>query len=1090
MYKITKLIIFSERRPCLLAFYLAMALFIHPAIGQSANANANNTLINLHVKNTNLFEVLTQLKSQSGYDFFYDREAVQKVAVEQLSLNRTTVPEAMNRIRRALPISYEIQRKEVSVRVESQAQFEQRKAQQRPGRISGRILDDKGETLPAASIRVLSSGRSVQSGADGTFQLSLDPGTYTIEVSYMGYQSKRITDIVVKPGANTPLDVALVMASSTLGEVTVTSSYKKASIEGLYARQKNNAAVSDGITAEQISRTPDNNTAQVLARVSGLQVSDDKYVVVRGLSDRYNNVLLNGAMLPSSEPNRRNFAFDMVPSALLDRIVVNKTATPDLTGEFTGGLVQVETKDIPTENFFQLSIGSGYNSMSTGKDMIGLDRGENAWAGFASDVHKKPTGMTFGEYNQLEAGIARNAPADNEDRMKMHQFLGTMPDNWKMYNYVARPTQNYQLQVGRVVPFKNESRLGLIAALTYRNDQRIEERDIKQPGVHVLQGMNNTYATTLGGSFNLGYQFGGHKLTLQNTYNRKFSDNLWKYTGVDIDNSEMHMDSYTNVTVINQLFQTQLGGEHTLTKSGIKADWFASTAWMDRDQPYSKLLARQHGQALEDNPEGYFTYNLSDNRLKGGNMFYSELHERMSNWAANVTVPFRLLDKAQTFKFGYQGKHRTADFEANLYRTLAFGAGTQAFGGVPYYDVYNQNGFATNLYLHAVSAGGGNPIAGDVNGYDAFQRLNAFYGMLDIKPLEKLRLIGGVRAEKNDQNIFDVQRIAPGEYERVLLNNKQTDWLPSANAIYAITDKINMRAAWYKTVARPDFREFSRFSYFDYDLFAMVQGAPLETTNIENSDIRLEYYPSPGEIISISGFYKKFKNPIEIMHLVTSGGFAYYYINLESAMDKGIEFDFRKSLDFISPSSGVLSKLYLSGNFTWLDANVKFKAEDAVDEAGNPIPVTRDRPLAGQSPYVVNGGLMYAGDAFGMNVAYNRYGPRITFASPYRTVDEYENSRDMLDVQLSYKFLKQRRAEVKLNISDLLNQEQQFYQNRFDEGNPLGYSGGSVQHYPDSGQVPDEQIDPKGTKYNKDYDTVTRRYKFGTTYTLNLTYRF
>ncbi len=297
----------------------------------------------------------------------------------------------------------------------------------------------------------------------------------------------------------------------------------------------------------------------------------------------------------------------------------------------------------------------------------------------------------------------------------------------------------------------------------------------------------------------------------------------------------------------------------------------------------------------------------------------------------------------------------------------------------------------------------------------------------------------------------------------------------------------------YKTVARPDFRELSSFQYWDYDFFSTISGSPLQTTNIQNADLRSEYYPKPGEIISISGFYKKFKNPIELMYFQTSGGMAYSYYNLESALDKGIEVDFRKSLNFIAPASSFLSKLFLSGNFTWVDAKVKFKVSDAVDPNGNPVFPERDRPLAGQSPYIVNGGLLYAGESFSLNVSYNRYGKRIVFASPDRGSDEYENPRDILDLQVSYRFLKQKQAQIKLNISDLLNQNQFFYKNQFDVNNPLGVGSttSSVQPYPgqDSGMQP-EWLDPKGTSYNKDYDVIVRRFKFGTSFSLSFSYRF
>ncbi|MGN7723752.1 TonB-dependent receptor domain-containing protein [Chitinophaga sp. 22620] len=703
--------------------------------------------------------------------------------------------------------------------------------------------------------------------------------------------------------------------------------------------------------------------------------------------------------------------------------------------------------------------------------------------------------MSFGEYSALEATVPRTAPATDPARRQMHQFLSGIPDNWTLRKYTASPTQNYQVQLGRVIPFKNESRLGVIAALTYRNEQDIEKRSLHTIYGNHFEGANNHYATTLGGTLNLGYQLSRHKFTLQNTYNRKFSDNMWKYTGVDGDNSNMRHDSYNNVTIINQLFQSQLGGEHALGKRNIKVDWFVSAARTDRDQPYSRLVARLNGQEQDHYPPDYFFYDLGDLTLKNGNIFYAELNEKMYNWAANVQLPFRLFGLGQIIKTGYQGKRRTADFGSNLFRIFSFNGSNAAAAGLPYDQVFSSNSFANDLYLHAISGQGRERAnAGSSEGYDGSQHLHAWYGMVDMKPLKQLRFIGGVRMESNDQGVSDyVWNEATAASELKLIKNKQTDWLPSVNAIYSLTDKINLRAAWYKTVARPDFREMSSFSYWDYDFFAPVTGSPLRTTYIENADLRLEYYPSPGEVISLSGFYKKFKDPIELMYIGTSGGTAYYYRNLEGALDKGIEFDFRKKLDFIAPASVFFPHMYISGNLTLLDASVTFYPDDAIDEQGNRVHPKRDRPLSGQSPYIINGGLLYAGNSFGVNVSYNRYGKRIVFASPDRSMDEYENPRDLLDLQISYKFLKEKKAELKLNLNDVLNQEQLFYQNRFNEGNPFGFDPGwtSVERYPGvgSGFLP-EHKDPKGTSYNKDYDTVVRRYKFGTTYTINFSYRF
>jgi len=1091
MFNNTKLNNHLQKKPfALTIFFVALFLLISPVQAQSASKYAE-TNITMNVNRVSLSEVLTLLKKQSAYDFFYDKPAASKLLVPHLKFTETPLIEVLKYMKREMPVDFQISRNEITIRIETEAEFESRIKRQQPGRLTGKILDEKGEGLPGANIKVLQTGSNAQSDVEGKYALNLPPGTYSIEVSYISFQTKRITDIIIKAGQVAPLDVMLNPSTKSLNEVVVTATYRRASLEGLYARQKNSAAVSDGITAEQIARSPDFNAAQVLGKVSGLQISNEHSVVVRGLSDRYNNVLLNGAMVPSSEPNRRDFAFDMIPSALLDNIVVNKTATPDLTGEFTGGLIQVHTKEIPDEDFFQLTLGSAYNSQATGKNFLGLDHGNKAWLSLKSDLQKSPSGMGFGEYNVL-MGTLTNSTPNPQQREQLNRFLGTMPDNWQFKRYTAMPVQDYQVQGGKAISFKDNSRFGFTGALTYRNEQQTDQKNLYETYMLDYAGNLYKYITTLGASVNMGYSFGKNKISLQNTYNHKFNDDFWKYRGIDEDSGSTRVDNYNNVTIIYSLLQSQLGGEHVIGKKGIKVDWNFSGARLNRDQPYSRLLTRHNGTAADNLPPDYFTYPMGGNKVRDGSMFYSELNEQLYNWGTNVQIPFSFLNASQIFKLGYQGKYRNADFQSNLYKIGSVTA--NRYEGIPYEQVFNRQNFMSDLLLFPIGSSGQTITQStSSDGYEGFQRLNAFYGMFDLKLLKKLRLITGVRAEKNEQNVFDmVWNEQSRVYEKKMIHNGQTDWLPSANAIYALSNKINVRASWYKTVARPDLRELSSFQYFDYDIFKTIAGSALKTTNIENIDLRFEVFPSPGEVLSISGFYKKFRNPIEVVIRPTSVGQTFFYTNLLGAKDIGLELDFRKSFNFISSESKLWNNLYLSGNFTWIDANIDFDPATASDENGNPVPTRRNRPLAGQSPYIVNGGLLYAGKKLGVNVTYNRFGKRIVYASPSRASDEYENPRDMVDLQLSYKILKQK-AEIKFNINNLLNQEQFVYVNRFAPGNPFGYNGldSSIQEYPGAGEtIAPERLDPKGTSYSKDYDTKIRTNRYGINYSIYFTYRF
>ncbi|MFC0516392.1 TonB-dependent receptor domain-containing protein [Mucilaginibacter angelicae] len=1100
MYVFTNNKFFKQKKfhfKALLFFFIVF--YVTPQVNAQANISQLRNSVSLTMASANLDEVLVQLKKQSAYDFFYDKEAAKKVKVNNLKFSDAPLGSVLTDLKKKLSLEYNLEGREISVRIEKRPVQTPAK-QQKNGKITGKVLDDKGETLPGATIKLVEVDKAIQSGPDGSYSFVVAPGTYTIEITYISFQSQHISGIVVNEDKSTLLDIALKPASNALSEVVIRSDYKKASIEGLYARQKNNAAVSDGITAEQISRTPDNNTAQVLTRVSGLQVSQNKFVVVRGMSDRYNNVMLNGSQLPSTEPNRRDFAFDIIPSSLVDNVVVNKTATPDLTGEFSGGLIQITTRDIPDENFIEFTVGSGYNNRATGKDFISGYRGAKNYWGFANDYQRKPTGMSLIDYNNLALKIS-GGTATPDEKAQAAKFLGTLPNNWALRKYTAQPIQNYQFTAAHSFPFKDNSTLGIVAALTYRNEQLANEHNVYQSFISDYKGTDYIFNTLWGGSVNLGYVNGTNKFTLKNTYNRRFSDKYFTYAGIDGENNNSKIDNYSDQTVINELFQTNFTGEHVLGTRKIKVDYGFALSTVNRDQPFSRVMDRVIPNNSA-NPDDYFTYNFSDSNIKNGSVYYSDYAEKRYSWQTNIQVPFQLLKLNQAFKFGYQGNYRTADYHTDFYRIKNLGdsgTGNSRYDGLVYYDVYNSAEFAKgNLYLFPTIADG-NGVADKTvgTGYKGRQNLDAFYGMLDAKLTKQIRLIAGVRYEQNQQKVSTrTRRPVPGNQVAPivdsLLTAKKNDWLPSVNAIYSLTSKMNIRAAYYKTVARPDFRELSYFSYFDFDLFRAIRGANLKSTTVQNFDLRYEYYPSPGEIISVSGFHKDFKDPIEILY-PNQVPRSYVYSNLKSAKNTGFEIDARKSLNFISASSPFWSNLYLSGNFTYLKASVDLGTVYAVNDKGQSVPSKRDRPLTGQSPYIVNAGILYTGSHFGFNAVYNRYGQRIVYASPNRAEDQYENGRDVIDLQLSYKFLKNNKAEFRLNISNLLNSQMFYYVNAYPPGNKTyPEQTPSVESYPGDGTAPFPagQADPKGTRYNAAYDTKIFTWKYGTTSTLNFIYRF
>jgi len=264
------------------------------------------------------------------------------------------------------------------------------------GKISGTILDSKtGETLPGAIVLIDGTQKAASADFDGKFVISAVPaGKVTLVISYISYTTKKIAEVSVRANDVTDVNIQLDPSTSTdLQEVEVVVTLNKENNTALILQQKNNASVSDGISAETIKKTPDRSTSDVIKRVSGATIQDNKFAIIRGMNDRYVSAYLNGAPLPSSESDRKAFSFDIFPANLLDNIVILKTATPDLPGDFAGGVIQVNTKSIPDKSFYSLSIGTGYNTQTTFKEFKTYEGGKRDWLGIDDGTRALPGGL-------------------------------------------------------------------------------------------------------------------------------------------------------------------------------------------------------------------------------------------------------------------------------------------------------------------------------------------------------------------------------------------------------------------------------------------------------------------------------------------------------------------------------------------------------------------------------------------------------------------------------------------------------------------------------------------------------------------------
>ncbi|GAB2976312.1 TonB-dependent receptor [Mucilaginibacter puniceus] len=881
---------------------------------------------------------------------------------------------------------------------------------QTTGKISGKIIDQKtSEALIGASAMIQGSTIGAAADVEGSYIINgLKPGKYTLEIRYMGYQTKSIADIEVKAGVVTTMDVALSEAASqTLGEVMVKSSYRQESVNALYAIQKNSISISDGISSELIKKSPDRSTSDVLKRVSGATIQDNKFVVVRGLSDRYNNASLDGSPLPSTEPNRKAFSFDIVPATLIDNIIINKTASPDMPGDFSGGYVQVLTKDIPDQNFINFGVGFGYNTQSTFKD-------------FKSGY--RTTGDYFA-FNDGNRSLVTNFPTSSQilnnqlGPTQNKQAINSLNNDFNIYTTKALPTQTYQFTLGNVQEIgKNNNRFGTTVALTYRNSQNIIPELIQQYDNYDYRNQLYTFSTNVGALANFAYSFGKNKITFKNLYNSIFDDRFTYRTGPNTSTSSSDNRFYAFDPLYKSLLKSTLEGEHQLGSSKSKIKWNLGYSNVINDQPDQRKTNYKQNSAGDPYYATVSTLGRENARV------FSKLNENIYSGRVDYTVPVNLF-KQSTLKIGVNSQYRDRNFNARF-------LGLVLNQNDPNADAVAQRPIETLFGRNAINAGlyDLEELSNPTDRYSANSFTNAAYAMLDSKLGEKLRVVYGLRVEKFDLKLSTAETNVT--QPRVTLNN--TDFLPSVNFTYSVTPKANFRASYFRSVARPEFRELAPFAFYDYELLSTVQGEPsLKRTVIDNADLRYEFYPSAGQIFSISAFYKNFQNAIEPKVDDINSSTTISYFNSKSAYVYGLEMEIRKSLDFIN--GGTFFKA------TTAYANVSITKSRITNPAGVKS-IETTRPLVGQSPYVINAGLQHSelDNKLSINILYNRLGKRIFYAGGERFSSIYEQSRNVVDAQVGYKVLKNK-GEIKLSASDIFNEKYNF---AFElDGKPFVQSG-------------------------------------------------
>jgi outer membrane receptor protein involved in Fe transport len=879
------------------------------------------------------------------------------------------------------------------------------------GKVEGKVTDSKsGAKLSGVSVSVEGTNAKASTNTDGYFQITLEAGkTYTLKLTSVGYSAKNVTDVEVKANGLTNLDIILDIAAKTeTGVIIKSSSARKETVASMIAYQKNTTVVAEVVSAEAIRRSPDKNTGEVLKRIPGLSLVNGKYLVVRGLADRYNQVTINGFLMSSTEPDRKTFSFNIIPSALVDNIVVNKTFIPELPGEWAGGLIQINTKDVPAKNFLYVQIGPGFNTQTVGNNFYSYQGSKTDFLGFDSHVRSLPESIPLkADFAALDNG---QKTAYGKDFKNIWNIDKTSSNVFPLLD------QNFLMNGGFNKSLGGNNKMGAVFSVNYiRNNRKINIQNQVNLFQNNIGSLNFTYdndkyaqevlASALA---NFTFQFGNNnKITFKNMLNVNTVDYTTVRTGKDYDADPVlgdNIQAYELAYKANTYYNLQLSGDHNIVKPGLKFHWFGSFNLLDQYIPDQRRV-----QYNQDDPTDVSSpYSLliggSKSSQKSGSRFFGTTNDYVYTAGGDLGKSFLMHDLSQTVKGGYFFQVKDRLFDARPF-AIYLPSDNPTLRHMPVGEVFASENFGTG-YDNQLAF---NELSGSSYRYLANSILNAGYLQFDNQLSEKIRAVWGVRVENFDQVIGSMKQSDPR-----FVHNVVTDWLPGVNLTYKVNDNTNVRLAGSQTVVRPEFRELSTFQFYDFDLGATVAGNPsLVRTKVTNLDVRYELYPASGELFTFGVFYKYFKDPIEAYFNISSGSASSYnFLNADEATSFGVELDFRKKLDF----SEALKNFTFQGNLSYI--------YNRVSNADNTI----DRPMQGQSPYLVNAGLQYDLDKYGLNTTllFNQIGRRIIFVGGSDQPPVWENPRGVLDFQIAKKIIKGK-GVIRLNISDIFNQEEIYY---------------------------------------------------------------
>lgn len=906
------------------------------------------------------------------------------------------------------------------------------------GFIRGTIYDaEYGDYLPGVTVLVVGTTTGTITDLDGKFSIPIAQGTYEVSLSFISYETKIIKDVKVEAGKAVLLgEIKLAEASFDLAEVTVTAAAVRNTETALLTIKQKSATVLDGISATGLRKIGDSDAASSMRRVPGVSVVGGRYVYVRGLGDRYTKTMLNGVDIPGLDPNRNSLQMDLFPTAVIDNIIVHKSFSAELPADFTGGIVDIEIKDFPEEKRGRIGISLSYNpSMHFNPNYLSYEGGKLDWLGFDDGARDIPATSNVPFFSE----VVGNPNGEQGQRYKqiLENFNPTM----------AAYKQNSAMDISLGASFGNQVQrkkvtLGYNVSLSYKNETQYfadaefgrygleANPDVYEMEVREYQkgdmGQNYVLWSALAG-FAVKTKKSKYRINVLHLQNGESRAGIFDYQGSDqgsVFTAMQHNLDYSQRSLSNIL----LAGEHKFTDSKWEVEW-----------KLSPTLAK-----INDPDVRFTRYEDRDGEWSIGTevgfpeRIWRELDEIVLPGVVHINREFDLLGNRSAIRFGGAYTYKERDY---VIRSYALNIRDIPLTGNP-----DELFYPENLWPYQGSIGRGTTyearfIPNNPNQFNSSASNIGAYVSAELSLHEKFKTILGVRMENYVQRYTGTDQLLT----RILDNDvvlDDLDFFPSVNFIYSLNKQQNLRLTYTQTIARPSFKELSYAEIYDPitgrtfigGLFRDADdGAGIEywdgnlqSTGIQNYDIRWEYFGELGQLLSLSGFYKKFDNPIEIVQYATQTG-SFQPRNVGDGEVFGIETEIRYDMGRLTGAFNNFSFLF---NFTYTESRVKLSNTEyisRVENARTGQTIGDYRDMAGQAPYIVNGGISYNGGKKGFwqdleaGIYYNVQGQTLQFVGIVDRPDIYSKPFNSLNFNSNKRFGKDKRMQIGLKIENILN---------------------------------------------------------------------